>query len=166
MSVQPLKPGDQIYHPVYGFGIVEGVTTLDQDGQATNFYSVRMSYRGRLTVPVDRAQALGLRILVNGLATIAACLRAPARPLSDNDRERALELKARWDDPQPGALTGGVRDLMGRGRSHRLTPGDKRWLSSACERLSAEMALVDKIELPLAQAAIQHEVDLLKSSVV
>ncbi len=162
MSVQPLKPGDQIYHPAYGFGVVEGVTTLERNGQAVDFYSVRMSYQSRLTVPVDRAQALGLRALVNGLANIAACLRAPARPLSDNDRERALELKTRWNDPRPGALTEGVRDLMGRGRSHRLTPGDKRWLSSACERLSAEMALVDTIELLQAQAAIQHEIDRLK----
>ncbi len=166
MSFQPLQPGDRIFHPMYGFGVVEGVTTLDRDGQTTEFYSVSMSHRGRLTVPVNRAEALGLRVIVNGLAAIAACLRSAACPLSDNDRERVQELRARWDAPQSGALTEGVRDLMVRGRSRRLTPGDKRWLTSACERLSAEVALVDTIELNQARAAVQREIDLLKSSAI
>jgi RNA polymerase-interacting CarD/CdnL/TRCF family regulator len=116
-------------------------------------------------VPVDRAEALGLRRIVNGLATVVAWLRAPARPLPDNDRQRVVELKACWQAPQPAALAEAVRDLMGRSRAHRLTPGDKRWLTSACERLSAEAALVDAIDLFKAQAAIEHEIALLKSGV-
>ncbi len=164
MSFQPLQPGDRIYHPAYGFGVVEGVTTLDRDGQATEFYSISMSHRSRLTIPVNRAEALGLRVIGNSLIVIAACLRSHARGLSDNDRERVEQLKARWNAPEAGALTEGVRDLLIRGQSHRLTPGDKRWLESACERLSAEVALVDTLELPQARAAVRHEIDLLRSS--
>ena len=165
MSFQRLQPGDRVSHPMYGFGVVEGVTTLDQGGQATDFYSVRLSKASMLSVPVDRAEALGLRLIVNSLATVVARLRAPARPLPDNDRQRVVELKACWQAPQPAALAEAVRDLMGRSRAHRLTPGDKRWLTSACERLSAEAALVDAIDLFKAQAAIQHEIALLKSGV-
>ena len=163
MSFQRLQPGDRISHPMYGLGVVEGMTTLDQGGQATDFYRVRLSHGSMLTVPVNRAQALGLRLIVNGLAITVACLRAPIRPLPDNDRERVVQLQACWQAPQPAALAGAVRDLMGRSRTRRLTPGDKRWLANACERLSAEAALVDAIDLFQARATIQQEVDLLKS---
>jgi RNA polymerase-interacting CarD/CdnL/TRCF family regulator len=163
MSFQRLQTGDRISHPVYGLGVVEGLTSFDQSGRATDFYSVRLSKGGLLTVPVDRAEGLGLRLIVNSLKTIVACLRAPGRPLSDNDRERVVELKACWHAPEPAAVTEAVRDLMGRSRTHRLTPNDKRWLADACERLSAEAATVDAIDLFQARAAIQKEVDLLKS---
>jgi len=163
MSFQRLQSGDRISHPMYGLGQVEGVTTFDQGGRATDFYNVRLTKGGLLTVPVDRAEGLGLRLIVNSLATVVACLRTAAHPLSDNDRERVVELKACWHAPHAAAVTEAVRDLMGRGRTHRLTPNDKRWLTNACERLSAEAATVDAIDLFQARAAIQKEVDLLKS---
>ena len=163
MSFQRLQPGDRISHPMYGLGVVEGVTTFDQDSRATDFYNVRLTKGGLLTVPVERAERLGLRRAVNSLKIVTACLRSKARPLSDNDRERVVQLKACWQAPQPAALTEAVRDLMARSRTHRLTPNDKKWLLNACERLSAEAASVDAIDLFLAKAAIQKEVDSLKS---
>ena len=165
MSSKRLQPGDRVSHPVYGFGVVEGVTTFDQGGRTTDFYNVRLSQASVLTVPVDRAEALGLRRIVNGLATIVPWLRAPAHALPDNDRARVVDLRASWLAPQPAALAHAVRDLMGRSHTHRLTPNDKRWLTEACERMSAEAALVDAIELFQARAAIQHEIELLKSAV-
>ena len=165
MSFQRLQSGDRISHPMYGLGMVEGVTTFNQDGRATDFYNVRLSRGDMLTVPVDRAEGLGLRRIVNSLATVVACLRTPAHPLSDNDRERVDELKACWHAPQAAAVTEAVRDLMGRSHTHKLTPNDKRWLANACERLSAEAATVDAIDLFRARAAIQQEIDSLKSNV-
>ena len=165
MSFQRLQPGDRISHPTYGLGVVEGTTTFDQDGRATEFYSVRLAQDSLLTVPVDRAEALGLRRIVNGLAAVKACLRTPRHLLPDNDRERLIWLKACWRAPQPEALAEGVRDLMGRGRTSRLTPADKRWLVSASERMSAEAALVDAIDVFRAREVVQQEIDLLKPAV-
>ena len=165
MSFQRLQPGDRISHPTYGLGVVEGTTTFDQDGRATEFYSVRLTRASLLTVPVDRAEALGLRLIVNGLAAVMACLRTPVHPLPSNDRERLAWLKACWRAPEPEALAEGVRDLMGRGRTYRLTPADKRWLVSASERMSAEVALVDAIDVFRAQEAVQQEIDLFKPAV-
>jgi len=165
MSFQRLQPGDRISHPTYGLGVVEGTTTFDQGGRATEFYSVRLTKDNLLTVPVDRAEALGLRLIVNGLAAVAACLHTPMHPLPNNDRERFIWLKACSRAPQPQALAEGVRDLMGRSRTCRLTPADKRWLVSAGERLSAEAALVDAIDEFRAWEAVQREIDLLKPAV-
>lgn len=54
-----------------------------------------------------------------------------------------------------------VRDLARYGRKRSLTPGDKRWLSRACERLSSEAAMVDAIDVAEARAAIDREVQKL-----
>jgi RNA polymerase-interacting CarD/CdnL/TRCF family regulator len=163
MSVERLRAGDQVFHPMYGFGIVEGMTTRNQSGQPSDYYGVRLSDGGMLSVPVARAQALGLRRVVNSLATIVACLHTPAHSLPDNDRQRISLLKEHWQSPEPAALAQAVRDLLGRSRVRSLTPGDKKWLTSACERLSAEASLVDEIDLAEARAVIQREVDQLKS---
>ena len=165
MSFQRLQPGDRISHPTYGLGVVEGTTTFDRDGRATEFYSVRLTKDNLLTVPVDRAEALGLRLIVNGVAAVVACLRTPMHALPDNDRERFIWLKACWHAPQPQALAEGVRDLMGRGRTYRLTPADKRWLVNASERMSAEAAMVDAIDVFRAREVVQREIDLLKPAV-
>ena len=162
MSIERLKAGDQVFHPMYGFGVVEGMLTRDQAGQPADYYGVRLSAGGMLSVPVARANAVGLRRVVNGLKTILTCLRSSARPLPDNDRQRVVELKARWQSPQPGALAEAVRDLLARSRARSLTPADKKWLASACERLSDEAARVDAIEVAQARAAIQGEVEKLK----
>lgn len=161
MSFQRLQPGDRISHPTYGLGVVEGTTTFNQNGKATEFYSVRLTKDSLLTVPVDRAEALGVRRIVNGLAAIVACLHAPVHALPDDDHERSLWLKACWHAPQPGALAEAVRDLVGRSRAYRLTPADKRWLANACERMSVEAASVDAIDVLEARDAIQRELDSL-----
>ncbi len=165
MSFQQLQPGDRVSHPAYGLGVVESITTLDQGGRTTEFYCVRLTKDSLLTVPVDRAEALGLRLIVNGLAAITAYLRAPMHPIPDNSGERFNWLRACWHDPQPKALAEGVRDLMGWGRTHRLTPSDKRWLANASERMSAEVALVDAIDVYQAQEVVQRAIDLLKPAV-
>ena len=83
MSVQLLHAGERVIHPVYGFGVVEGMSTRDQAGQAMDYYNVRLSAGSMLTVPVSRAESLGLRLIVNSLASIRAngAGRSCARPV-------------------------------------------------------------------------------------
>ena len=158
MSAHLLRPGERVYHPMYGFGVVESLTARNQ----ADYYGIRLSDSTVLSVPVARAEALGLRPIINSLARVVAGLRTTARPLPDDDRQRALELKARWQASQPAVLTQTVRDLLGRSRTSHLTPADKKWLTSACERLSTEVALVDGIDQTEARAAIQQEIDRFK----
>jgi RNA polymerase-interacting CarD/CdnL/TRCF family regulator len=162
MSVEQFEAGDQVFHPMYGFGVVEGMITRDQSGQPANYYGVRLSVGGMLSVPVARARSVGLRRVVNGLKNIVVYLRSPAHPLPDNDRQRVVELKARWQSPQPQALAEAVRDLLARSHSRGLTPADKKWLANACDRLSGEAARVEGIDVSEARAVIQSEMDQLK----
>ena len=123
MSVKRLAAGDQVFHPMYGFGVVEGMTTRDttgQVGQKSDYYGVRLSDGGILSVPVARAEALGLRRVVNSLAAIMACLRSPAHPLPDDDRQRVIELKARWQSPQPAVIKEQVQVIILASNRHSL----------------------------------------------
>lgn len=163
MSVKRLQSGDQVVHPMFGFGVVEGLTTREEAGKTTDYYNILLAHKAVLSVPVARAEALGLRRVVNSLATILACLRSPAHPLPDDTRLRTIELSARWQASQPTAVVQTMRDLLGRSHRRTLTSGDKRWLASARERLSAEAAMVDGIEVDEARTAIQNEMDQLKA---
>jgi RNA polymerase-interacting CarD/CdnL/TRCF family regulator len=164
MSPHLFQPGDRVFHPTYGLGVIEALTTRGEAGQETEYYAVRLADAAILSVPIDRAEALGLRRIVNGLTAILTCLHSQAQSLPQDGRQRAVELKARSSSPQPDALTQAVRDLVGCSRPQDLTPADKKWLDSACERLSAEAALVDAIGLNEARRAIRLEVSRLRSS--
>ncbi len=160
-AAKRFKPGDRVVHPRFGFGVIQGSTAHEQDGNTTVYYSIELTDGSLLSVPKARAEELGLRRTVNTLADTVACLRSRARPLPDNTRLRVAELHARWQEAQPTALVLAVRDLLGFARKRRLTTSDKKWLSNACERLSMEASMVDKIELAEARATIRHEVDRL-----
>lgn len=159
MSANILQSGDRVFHPIYGLGVIVGLTSRDLSGQKTDYYGVRLSDGAVLSVPVSRAEALGLRLVANGMKSVVACLRSPAHALSEDDRQRLAELKTNSQAPQPMALAQTVRDLLSRGRTNRLSPAEQKWLSSACERLSAEVAWVDMIDLQQARASIQQEVE-------
>lgn len=165
MRRNSFRKGDRVLHPRFGFGVVESrVARPRDDGHITDYYCIRLSDGGILTMPVARAEDLGLRRIANGLASIRACLRSQAHPLPDNPQERVLELTSRWQNSQALVLVRAVRDLARFGRKRSLTPGDKRWLTRACERLSSEAALVDAIDVADARAAIDREVQKLLAS--
>ncbi len=164
MTTQRLRVGDAVIHPRYGFGTVKNVLTQEHDGADVEYYEIGLSdNNGMLSVPVEHAADLGLRRLVNGVAATLERLREKAQPLPEHARLRSLELSARWNAPEPGALAGGVRDLLGYARQFGIKGMDLQWLTRACERLGAEAAQVDGITLGAARHAISQEVSRLKT---
>jgi RNA polymerase-interacting CarD/CdnL/TRCF family regulator len=175
-SMDMLRPGDPIFHPMHGFGTVHGLTRRDPaypirevvageatSGQEEDYYDIELQGNGTLLVPVSRAESVGLRLLTNGLAAITACLFAPAQSLPEDPRERAAVLRARGRSLEPTALAGSVRDMLAQSRGRNLWPTEKTWLDNSCERLSTEAALVDGIARPEAREAIRNAVDQLGS---
>jgi CarD family transcriptional regulator len=163
MTDATLQAGDEVIHPRYGFGVVEALQAHDHDGAPVQYYEVQLSAGGVLSVPVDQAGALGLRRLVNGVATTLAVIKGDAVPLPEHPRMRNAELNARWQSPEPTALAAAVRDLLGHARQFGLKSVEQQWLTRACERLGAEAARVDGITLASARSAITREVTRLKT---
>ncbi len=162
-TAMTLQIGDQVIHPRYGFGTVEGVQVHEHDGAPVQYYEIRLADRGQLSVPVAQAAALGLRRLVNGVAATLALLRETAGPLPDHARQRSIELSARWVAPEPNALASGVRDLLAFARKSGLKGSDQQWLTRAYERLGTEAAQVDGITPASARSAIAQEMRKLKT---
>ncbi|MER3514233.1 MAG: hypothetical protein C4310_07450, partial [Chloroflexota bacterium] len=57
MSADLLRPGEPVVHPLFGLGVIEGVMTRSQKGQATDYYTIRLAGDGLLSLPVAQAEA-------------------------------------------------------------------------------------------------------------
>ena len=174
MGNEKLSPGDLIFHPRNGFGTIRGLTRRDpfqrsQDGvtserlrgKAQDYYDIELMNGGSLLVPVYMAEHVGLRLLSNGVDAVTICLHSPALSLPDDSRQRAAELWARSQIDEPTALAASVRDMVTQSRGRTLSASEKEWLNKACERLSIEASLVDRIPRFQAQTAIWEAVNQL-----
>jgi RNA polymerase-interacting CarD/CdnL/TRCF family regulator len=162
-----LAPGDPIFHPNYGFGTVHSLTRRDrvrpirqlqpagaEPDPTEEYYDIHLEEGGTLLVPVSRAESVGLRRLTGGLEAVKAGLRSPAQSLPANFRERAAVLRMREQAADPVALAHSVRDVLAQGWARTLSAGERTWLDKSCQRLSTEAAMVDRIPLFQARAAI------------
>ncbi len=166
-----LRPGDPVFHPKYGFGTVHSLTRRDRvhpiqepsiadanSERTEDYYDIQLVEGGTLLVPVSRAESVGLRRLTNGIEAVKACLGTPAQGLPANPRERAAVLRTREQLFEPEALAHCIRDLLAQNHGRPLSTGDQSWLEKACQRLSAEVALVDHIGLSQARSAVREVV--------
>lgn len=162
-----LGPGDPVFHPKYGFGTVHSLTRRDrihpihettssnvESDPTEDYYDIQLTEGGTLLVPVNRADSVGLRRLTNGIEAVKANLCSPAQTLPANSRERATVLRMREQLAEPAALACSVRDMLANSRGRTLSAGEKTWLDKSCQRLSAEVALVDHITVLQARAAV------------
>ena len=172
-----LSPGDLVFHPRNGFGTIRGVTRRDpyernQDGPASegvpvqtqDYYDIELMNGGSLLVPVNKTERVGLRLLSVGVEAVTICLHSPALSLPDDSRQRAAELWTRSQIDEPTALVASVRDMVTQSRGRTLSASEKEWLNKACERLSIEASLVDRIPRFQAQTAIWAVVNQLSDA--
>ena len=163
----PLLPGEPIFHPKFGFGTVHSLTRRDrihpihepispeaEPDRTEDYYDIHLAEGGTLLVPVSRAERVGLRRLTDGIEAVKAGLCSPAQSLPANFRERAAVLRIREQLAEPAALAHSVRDMLAQSRGRALSTGEKTWLDKSCQRLSTEAALVDRIPMFQARAAI------------
>jgi RNA polymerase-interacting CarD/CdnL/TRCF family regulator len=164
-----LRPGESVFHPKYGFGTIHSLTRRDRIhpirertaaetelDTTEDYYDIQLADGGTLLVPVGRAESVGLRRLSGGMEAVKASLCSPAQSLPANFRERAAVLRTREQLSEPAALADSVRDMLAQSRGRALSAGERAWLDKSCQRLSTEAALVDRISVAEAQAAIRE----------
>lgn len=162
-----LEPGDAVFHPKYGFGTIRSLTRRDRlhplrdttiaetnSNQTEDYYDITLMEGGTLLVPVGQAASVGLRRLSNGIAEVRDSLSSPAQSLPANPRERAAVLRVREQLPEPDALARTIRDMLAQSQGRTLSATEQNWLDKACQRLSAEVALVDHISVSAAKSAV------------
>jgi len=171
-----LEPGDPVFHPRFGLGTVRNLVrrerihplgesaACDATSERTEeYYDIELLEGGMLQVPVGRADSVGLRRASNGIEAVRAQLRSSAQSLPADPRQRAAVLRTREQLPQAEALPCSVRDMLAHSQGRALSAGERTWLDKACQRLSAEAALVDRITIVQARSAVWEVVTQLRT---
>ena len=162
MDSAELRPGEPVYHPKYGFGVVlsirdQGIGAMaapSVGGVPEAYYEIEIAlFRhafcsdgpGRAGWPTPVDQQRGCDPGVPGVGRGV---------LPQDNRERLAWLRRSEQAREPAVLVEAVRDLLTLRRSGPLSNPERKWLDVACRRLSAEAAIIDRIPESEAHAAI------------
>lgn len=141
--------GDFVVYPTHGVGRVEGVEAQEISGQTLsliiiNFEKDRMTLR----VPINKAEESGLRklssrkLMDSALATLTGRVRVKRTMWS----RRAQEYDAKINSGDPILIAEVVRDLFRGPDQPDQSYSERQMYQAALERLSRELAAVEKID--------------------
>lgn len=137
-----LQPGQTVVHPHHGPATVTGMSIRRVRGVPVAYADLRVGDLA-VSVPVDRAEEIGIRSLADAdaLTELAEILTAPSGPA---EHQWSRRIKAEREVLRTGDLqriTGLVRDLLRRHDASPLGTAEKDLLKQAASPLVAEVAL-------------------------
>ncbi len=150
------KKGDFVVYPAHGVGRVEGVDTYAVGGQNVILYSIMFEQdRMRLKVPVSRAKTAGLRKLSSHdrIREALTTLQGKSKTRRVMWSRRAQEYESKINSGDPVSIAEVVRDLHRRPDQPEHSYSERQIYQAALERLSRELAAVERID---AQEATQR----------
>ncbi|MEE8272573.1 MAG: CarD family transcriptional regulator [Alphaproteobacteria bacterium] len=141
--------GDYVVYPAHGVGRISGVEThsigdLEVELYAINFEKERMT----LKVPTAKAKKAGLRRLSSKdrIRTAVDTLRGRSRVRRTMWSRRAQEYEAKINSGDPVSIAEVVRDLHRAADQPEQSYSERQIYQAALERLSRELAAVEKID--------------------
>ncbi len=151
--------GDFVVYPTHGVGRVEGVESMEISSQTLsliiiNFEKDRMTLR----VPIDKAEESGLRklssrkLMDSALATLKGRVRVKRTMWS----RRAQEYDAKINSGDPVLIAEVVRDLFRGADQPDQSYSERQMYQAALERLSRELAAVEKIDEEKAAVKLEE----------
>jgi CarD family transcriptional regulator len=158
----PYRIGDTIVHPIHGIGLITRLDEMKQGEQSRLCYVIAVHDKVTLWVPVDAAAKCGLRSVASAsrFTGVFGILSSAAQPLSEQSRERQMEINERFNQWTLEAICSIIRDLTVRGLSKRLNESDTKMLKRARKLLLDEWVLAMHILHQEAQSqlsALLHE---------
>jgi len=149
--------GDRVVHPQHGLGAVTALERLDLVEGFKRYYVIEIAREGlTVRVPVRKAEELGVRLVMSRsiLSGVLDTLRGRPRQLSENYRERQVQIQEKLQRGRPLQIAETLCDLTWHGRRAHLTQADSALLARGRELLSAEMALVTNTGIAVAKQLI------------
>ena len=149
--------GDHVVYPTHGVGRVTGVVTEEIAGHKLTLIVIEFEEnRMVLRVPVAKARTAGLRKLSTRKAidTALATLKGRARVKRTMWSRRAQEYEAKINSGDPVAIAEVVRDLHRNAGQPDQSFSERQIYEQAMDRLAAELAAIDGIDKPSAQAKL------------
>jgi len=160
----PYQVGDKVVHPVYGAGIITGITQKSIAGDLRRYYVIDpMTYDMQIMVPVDNVKDVGLRDVLkrSGIARVLRVLRSTPDELMNNHKERQELATEKLRSANPIKIAEVMRNLswLERRKGH-LGAKDTRLLDRARNLLAGELAVAESIEIADALARIETALKL------
>lgn len=161
------RVGDKVVHPAHGAGMVAALDRRDLCGDVVRYYVIELANSGvRLYVPVDSAEAVGLRP-VAGASEMREALEALAGRAHDLPAEfkrRQVELHERLRSGTAVEVAAVLRDMRARQRERSQSPTEARLFQQARVLLGSEVALYEGTDVEAALGRIDGLLDAVDPS--
>ena len=141
--------GDFVVYPTHGVGKVLGVETQEISGISLDLIIIKFDKdRMTLRVPVGKAENSGLRKLSTRKVMDSALttLKGRSRVKRTMWSRRAQEYEAKINSGDPVSIAEVVRDLHRAADQPEQSYSERQIYQAALERLSRELAAVEKID--------------------
>ena len=145
----PFSVGDYVVYPTHGVGKVIDIASEEIAGFELQLFVINFAAeKMTLRVPVGKADESGLRKISSRdkMQTAIGTLRGRARAKRTMWSRRAQEYEAKINSGDPIAIAEVVRDLHRGPDQPDQSYSERQMYEAALNRLSNELALVEKIE--------------------
>ncbi len=150
--------GDFVVYPTHGVGQVTGIEKKEVAGHKLHLFVISFeNERMTLSVPVDKAVDSGLRKLSSKkiMDVAMTTLKGRARVKRTMWSRRAQEYEAKINSGDPILIAEVVRDLHRRADQPDQSFSERQIYEQALDRLSSEVAAVDKVDMERATAKVE-----------
>lgn len=158
------RPGDYVVYPAHGVGQIKSIQDQEIAGETLEFLVVEFEKeKMTLRIPTGKVDSAGLRNLASKKDMQAAMktLTGKVRVRRAMWSRRAQEYEAKINSGSPVSIAEVVRDLYRNDDQPDQSYSERQIYQSALERLSRELAVVERIEEDKAEERI---VEQLKSN--
>jgi CarD family transcriptional regulator len=158
--------GDKVVHPGYGPGVIKGIERRQVIGEEKDYYIIEiLTGDATLMTPVAQADRVGLRPAMGdaSIKRLLELLSEAPDTLSEDFRERQLDIDERLKEGDVFVTAGVMRDMMWYSHFNDLTKRDVQLMQRAEEMVAGELALARGIEVKEAlenmQAILQEAIN-------
>ncbi|MBO6824954.1 MAG: hypothetical protein JJ879_02030 [Sneathiella sp.] len=151
-------PMDHVVYPTHGVGQVVSIEDQEISGMSLKLYVVDFAHeKMTLRVPITKAKVVGMRPLSSPkvMKTALDTLKGRARVKRTMWSRRAQEYEAKINSGDPVQIAEVVRDLHRNEDQPDQSYSERQIYEAALERLSRELAVVEKIEDDAATEKLQ-----------
>jgi CarD family transcriptional regulator len=141
--------GDRAVYPGHGVGVIQAIETIDLEGATATMYVLKILDNGMtIKVPIQNAQALGMRNVINMVQVkkvydVLKDRDVPADTQTWNRRYREYLNKIQTGDPiEVGKV---LRDLALLRHSKNLSFGERKMYDQASTLLIQELAVAKDV---------------------
>ena len=150
--------GDKVVYPMYGAGVVETLEDRHIDGQAQQYYVLRIPIGNlKIMVAVENAEVKGIRSITSSEALLRTIGSVRERPIvmHENWNQRYKDNMEKIKTGHLGETAEVFRNLRQRERDRGLSSAEKKMLTNVKQIILSEIILSHDVEREDAETILE-----------